>query len=219
MGHTRKDRSKKWLISRLKTSGSKRDYIANENYRDYRNSKKTRNLEDLPKQESYSKTFKFYNNKINYGLLVRFLRRNVGRDWESVHNEILERIPTKLSEYRDCIYWFVADQVELKDKHLWCRREQKFLVFEQRTEQKYSKSWDTEIYKEFYVDPETNTLKQIVLESTRATKNLTETELRKFREQEKKDRQVQKAHIKKINQEQMDKATKILRTHKSNGSL
>lgn len=146
----------------MKTSGSKRDHIINGNYADERHKKNDIEFEDLPAQESIKSTRKFYNAKINYGLLVRFLRGQVGNDWNEVYSEIISRIPTKLLDYKEMIFWFVADKVEFIDGRLWNKKSQQFI-------------WTGEIYKlvhfsqiktqpefkEFYVDPTTNKLVQI----------------------------------------------------------
>ena len=162
MSNTNKDRSKPWLISRLKTSGSKRAHYWQGHYRDTRNNKTSLALEDLPKLEAYAKTYKFYNGKINYGLLVRFLRGNIGEAWPLVQQEVYARIPTKLQEYKNCLYWFVADKVERREGRLWCMREQKYLILERSNT---STQWDKEIYKEFYVHPDTQTLEQTLFET------------------------------------------------------
>ena len=207
MSNTRKDRSKRWLISRLKTSGSKRDHFWQGHYRDTRNSKTDLELEDLPKRESYSKTFKFYNGKINYGLLVRFLRGNIGRDWDEVEQEVFARIPTRLQEFKNCLYWFVADKVESQAGGWWCKREQKYLIL---SNHRPSRKWNEEIYKEFYVHPETHTLEQVVLESKRKTKGLDQAALRKFKAEEKRQKQLNQQLQKAERQESIEKAQEAL---------
>lgn len=142
-----KNHNKRWLISKLKTSGSKRERLLSGDYSDTRNSKQQVAMEFLPTHEGMGKSMQFYNGKINYGLLVRFLRGNVGKEWKIVHEEILQRIPSNLSEYKECIYWFVADIIEVHDGKLWDRRTQKFL-------QSSTDGYVTLHYpKEFYVDP------------------------------------------------------------------
>lgn len=142
-----KNHNKRWLISKLKTSGSKREYVVSGDYSDTRNSKQVQSLEFLPTHEGMGKTMQFSNGKINYGLLVRFLRGNVGRDWKTVYEEIMLRIPTGLSEYKECVYMFVADLVETQNGELWDKREQLYL---RSPKDPYS---PLHIAKEFYVDP------------------------------------------------------------------
>ena len=154
--------NKRWLISRLKTSGSKRDHLANGNYADDRHLQKNSDLDDLPSHESIKTTHKFYNGKINYGLLVRFLRGQVGNDWDTVHSEIISRIPTKLLDYKEMIFWFVADKVEFIDGRPWNKKSQQFIW----TGEDYKAVHHTQIktqpeFKEFYVDPQTNKLIRI----------------------------------------------------------
>lgn len=78
----------------MKTSGSKRERVANGRYADERHLQDNFEFDELPKHESIKSTRKFYNGKINYGLLVRFLRGQVGNDWDVVYSEIISRIPT-----------------------------------------------------------------------------------------------------------------------------
>ena len=111
----------------MKTSGSKRDRILNGRYAEDWHLQKNKVSEELPSRESIKSTYKFYDNKINYGLLVRFLRTQVGNDWDEAYAEIISRIPTKLLDYKEMIYWFVADKVEIKDGRLWNKKTQKFI--------------------------------------------------------------------------------------------
>lgn len=147
-----KHHNKRWLISKLKTSGSKRERVINADYSDTRNSKREADLEYLPKHESIGKSSRFFNGKINYGLLLRFLRGKAGTDWKTVHEEIMQRIPTNLSEYKDCIYLFVADMVDKHNGKLWDRKSQKYL---RSPNDSFLALYET---KEFYVDPETGLL-------------------------------------------------------------
>ena len=111
----------------------------------------------MPKYEGMGRSFKFFNGKINYGLLVRFLRGKVGEDWQQVHAEILERIPTDLLEYKDCIQWFVADLVEKKQDGLWDKRAQKYL----KLAADEPSHWTAYEVKEFYVDPDSSLLVRV----------------------------------------------------------
>lgn len=147
----------------MKTSGSKRAYVINGRYADERHLQKLKDHEDLPQRESIKSTYKFFNGKINYGLLVRFLRGKVGEDWDNVHSEILARIPTKLLPYKKMIFWFVADQVEMIESKPWNKRTQQFIWTGEDVKKAY---WpnikDGPEYKEFYVDPATNKLVRIM---------------------------------------------------------
>lgn len=143
----------------MKTSGSKRDRILNGSYADDRHLQKNSEIENLPIHESIKSTFKFYNNKINYGLLIRFLRKQVGNDWDEVHSEIISRIPTKLLDYKDMIYEFVADKVEVRNGRPWNRKSQRFIwAGESIDTNTPGKMADNLEWKEFYVDPDTNKL-------------------------------------------------------------
>jgi len=55
--------NKRWLISKLKTSGSKRDHLVNGNYADDRNIKTDIKFEDLPGHESVKQTGNFLTEK------------------------------------------------------------------------------------------------------------------------------------------------------------
>jgi len=156
MSNKRDKHSKRWLISRLKTSGSKRRYVNDGDYADTRNSKKN-NEDELPTFEGMGQSLKFFNSKINYGLLIRFLRGKNGASWKEVQKEVSERIPTNLSEYKDCLKCFVADLIEKREDGLWDKREQKYLQL--NPNEPYD--WNIHISKEFYVDPETNILIKI----------------------------------------------------------
>lgn len=181
MSNKGKDKgSKKWLISRLKTSGSKKKYVESGDFADDRNSKRRQNWEDLPMREGMSKTFQFFNNRVNYGLLVRFLRGKVGQPWQEVHAEILARIPSNLQAYKDCTKWFVADLVEVKEGQLWDKREQKYLKLDHTSPDDFSRY----TYKEFYVNPNSGCLERIIKPSTKYTKTLSSVELRQFREEQ-----------------------------------
>ena len=86
-----------------------------------------KHVEDLPKYEGMGQARKFFNSRVNYGLLIRFLRGRIGDDWNEVHEEIMERIPSNLSEYRMCVEWFVADLVEEEENELFDKRDQRYL--------------------------------------------------------------------------------------------
>lgn len=154
--------NKRWLISRLKTSGSRRDRLMNGNYAADRHLQKNIGFDDLPSHESIKSTRKFYDGKINYGLLVRFLRGQVGNNWDDIYSEIISRIPTKLLDYKEMIFWFVADKVEIIDGRPWNKESQQFIWTEGHIESVHftERKMQPEL-KEFYVDPLTNKLIRI----------------------------------------------------------
>lgn len=206
MSNKSKNHGKKWLISRLKTSGSKRRYIPQYDYSETRNSKRNNDWENLPVQEGMGKSFKYFFSKINYGPLVRFLRGKVGCDWDEVHREILERIPTDLMEYKDCVQWFVADLVERREGWLWDKRENFFI----RTSP--DQPVDMTVPREFYVDPGNNTLVRISdFPSRRKTRGMDTDELRAFREEEQKAKLKQKRTNKSVKSNEADMVKAILK--------
>lgn len=176
-----KEYNKRWLISMMKTSGSKKKYAVNGSFSDERNTKKNKDIENLPNHESIGTTWKIYNGKLNYGLLVRFLRGQVGNDWDKIYSEILSRIPTKLLDYKEIVFWFVADKIELIDGHPYNKKSHKFIWTSEQVE--FNLIFDN---SDFYVCPVTNKLLRVKDKpSKKATKSLGKTELRKYRENEK----------------------------------
>lgn len=166
-----REHNKRWLISMMKTSGSKRSYVANGSYSDERGSKHIVDPDSLPQHESIKSTGKFYNGKINYGLLVRFLRGKIGQDWDEIYSEIISRIPIKLLDYKEMIYWFVADKVEFIDGRPWDKKIQQFIRTGEEYESVQFKHIKTRaVFKEFYVDPDTNKLVHIVQKSFKRVK-------------------------------------------------
>jgi len=143
----------------MKSSGSRRDHLVNGSFAEERNTKKYVDIENLPSHESIKRTYELYNGKINTGLLVRFLRGQIGNDWDVVYSEIIARIPAKLLDYKEIALWYVADKVEWKDGKLWNLRSQKhiFTGGDYIPINKSSKT-SSEEFVEFYVDPETNKL-------------------------------------------------------------
>jgi|JFJP01.2.fsa_nt_gi hypothetical protein len=190
-----KSDNKRWLISKMKTSGSKRQYLKNGSFSDERNTKKYQDIENLPNHESIGTTWKIYGGKLNYGLLVRFLRGQVGNDWDEVYSEIISRIPTKLLDYKEMVFWFVADKVELVDGHPLNKKNNKFIWTPEQGE--FNFDYDK---SDLYVCPVTNKLLKVEDKpSKRVTKCLEKTELRKYREVEKIEK------IKEARQKQEDK--------------
>jgi hypothetical protein len=157
-----REHNKRWLMSVMKTSGSKRERVINGRYADERHLQKTKEYDDLPSHQSIKTTEKVGNGKLNYGLLVRFLRHQIGNNWDDVYSEIISRIPTKLLDYKEMTFWFVSDKVEIIDGRPWDKKTQKFLwtgetfgpIFRGQGDQSPQ-------FREFYVDPTTNKLLHI----------------------------------------------------------
>ena len=160
----------------LKTSGSKREHLQNGNYSEERHLQKTFDIEDLPSHESIKATQKLYNGKVNLGPLVRFLRGQVGNNWDDIYSEIISRIPTKLLDHRDVVFWFVADKVAFVDGRPWNKKSQQFIW----TGEAVSASFHWTEFKsqpqfiEFYVHPGTNKLVQIEQKSFKRRQKKTE---------------------------------------------
>lgn len=191
MSNKGKNHSKKWLISRLKTSGSKKRWAYSEDYADERNSKRRKDWENLPSIEGIGRAFQFYNGRINYGLLVRFLRGKVGGHWPDIYEEIMERIPTNLSQYKDCVDLFVAQEVVHTEDGLWDKGSQKLVLVPEEDMKFPFMAYN---HKKFYVDPDTQRLCQVHISFNKhQTKDLDRDELRAFREEEQKEKQIAKA--------------------------
>jgi hypothetical protein len=154
--------SKRWLMSRLKTSGSKRKYIQNGSVAEERHSKRKLPFDELPNREPIKTTQKIYNGKLNLGPLVKFLRSKVGENWDEVYSEIIARIPTALLDYRKIIFWFVEDKVKFVDGRVWNTETQKFIWTDGAyVLRHYSEIHLSPEFREFYVDPNTNELMRI----------------------------------------------------------
>jgi hypothetical protein len=157
-----REHNKRWLISKLKSSGSKRERVDNGRYADERHLQKQADPEYLPHHESFRSTYKFYNGKINLGPLVRFLRTQAGNDWDAVYSAIISRIPTKLLEYKDVIDSIVATQVEIIDGKPWNKKEQKFIWTGEKVGPMHADTYQLHPqFIEFYVHPATNKLMRI----------------------------------------------------------
>lgn len=201
-----KEHNKRWLISKMKTSGSKRQYVVNGSFSDERNTKKYQDIENLPNHESIGSTWKVYNGKLNYGLLVRFLRGQVGNDWNEVYSEIISRIPTKLLDHKEIVFWFVADKIELIDEKPYNKKTNKFIWTPEQGD--YNFSFDN---SDFYVCPTTNTLLKVKDKPSRKeTKKLENDELKKYRENEKNNKRNEKKYNKEIDNEQTVTARELL---------
>jgi hypothetical protein len=199
-----REHNKRWLISRMQTSGSKRRNLANGSFSEERNTKKYLDIENLPQHESIKKTANLIHGKLNYGLLIRFLRGQVGNNWDDVYSEIIERIPTSLLDYRNIVFWFVANKIELKGGYPYNKETNKFIWTPEQGE--YNFSFDN---SDFYVCPLTNKLLRVEDKpSKRETKNLEKNELRKYRENEKNDR-LAEGKQKKENNVEIEKNTRV----------
>lgn len=198
--------NKRWLLSMMKTSGSKRRYLNNGSFSDERNTKKNQDIENLPHHESIGTTWKFSGAKINYGLLVRFLRGQVGNNWDEVYSEIVGRIPTKLLDNKEIIFRFVADKIEFIDGNPYNLKTNKFIWTSEQGEFNYD--FDN---SDFYVCPITNKLLRVEdIPSKSVTKNLEKIELRKYRENEKNKKIEEKKYKQETITEVKENTRKIL---------
>lgn len=154
-----KDLNKRWLISQMKTSGSKRVRIINPSYSETRQKYNNTDFEDIPSFESFSKQPQFYNGKINYDLLVRFLNGQINKNWDEVYSEILQRIPTKLMDYKEMIFWFVPDKVEIDGAKILNLKSQKYIYIE-NSDANSENLHQFDFFK-FYVNPIDNNLIKI----------------------------------------------------------
>jgi hypothetical protein len=155
-----REHNKRWLISMMKTSGSRKRYAINGRYADERHLKHKYRIDELPQHERIKNTWK--HGKINYGPLVRFLRGQVGNNWDDVYSEIISRIPTRLFDFKYMIFVFVADKVEFIDGRPWNKKSQQFIwTGEEIKPVHYTQIKQGPQRIEFYVDPNTNTLVRI----------------------------------------------------------
>lgn len=204
-----KEHNKRWLISRMKTSGSKRRYLVNGRFSDERNTKKYQDFENLPNHENIRTTWKLYNGKLNYGLLVRFLRGQVGKSWDDVYSEVVSRIPTKLLDHKEIVFWFVADKIEIIDNKPFNKKTNKFIWTPDQGD--YQLGFDT---SEFYVDPLTNKLFKVEDRATkRKTKGLDESSLREFKELEKSQKLNDKKSKQILKEQQVKLSQELLNEH------
>ena len=191
----------------MKTSGSKRRYVVNGSFSDERNTKKYQDIENLPNHESIGSTWKLYNGKLNYGLLVRFLRGQVGNNWDEVYSEIISRIPTKLLDYKEVVFWFVADKIELLDGKPYNKKTCKFIWTPEQGD--YNFSFDN---SDFYVCPTTNNLLKVEDKPSRKeTKKFENDELKKYRENEKNNKRNERKRTKETDNEQEVTVRELLR--------
>ncbi|HAA14376.1 MAG TPA: hypothetical protein DCE41_22920 [Cytophagales bacterium] len=142
-------------------------------------------MDEWPQKESMKGGKQFYNGKVHYGLLVRFLRTRVGENWDQIYHEVRERIPSDLLQHQQWVEWFVVVKVERRPEGLLDLRHQKYLITDTSQEHEFS----TYRYSEFYVDPDTNLLVRVAdRPSQRATKGMDAAELRAYRKEEEQER-------------------------------
>lgn len=177
-----KNYNKRWLLSIMKTSGSRRRDVYNGNYSDERNNKKYKDIENLPNHESIGKGWK-HRGILNYGLLVRFLNGQVGKNWDDVYSEVKSRIPTKLNEYQYILFKFVAINTEIVNGFPYNKQNNKFIWTKEQGD--FNFEFDN---SKFYVCPITKRMLKVEDKpSKRITKNMEKKELRKFRELNKQE--------------------------------
>lgn len=152
-----KEHNKRWLMSKLKSSGSRKRYLTNGSFSDDRNTKKYQNIENLPQYESIESTWKLYNGKINYGPLIRFLRTQVGNDWDDVYAEIIARIPTKIMYNKDVIFRLVATNVAIIDNKPFNQTSNQFIW----TPEQGTFNFNDFDMVDFYIEPSTNKLQKV----------------------------------------------------------
>lgn len=146
-----RNNSKRWLLSKLKSSGSKKKFDYAEDYKRQKTS--TDDMENLPKRESMHKSESNLRAKLNLGPLVKFLGSNLNKNWDHVYSEYCSRIPNELEFYKDIIYDFVADKVEIRENEIINLRTGKKIFIKGKT----TPSFNYE-YKKFFVHPESNLL-------------------------------------------------------------
>ena len=72
----------------------------------------------------------------------------------------MDRIPTKLLDYKEMVFWFVADKVEMKDGRPWNKRSQRFIWTGETIEPIHGLNPGPQ-FIEFYVHPHTNKLGRV----------------------------------------------------------
>jgi hypothetical protein len=172
-----------------------------------RNTKKYQSFENLPNKESIRRI----KSKSHHGkssLLVRFLKTQTGKDWNDIYSEIIKRLPKKIFYYKEIVFWFVADKVEIIDGVLYNKKTNK-------------KIWTPDVkdniyyeYFKFYVCPLSNNLLRINnTPSQKTTKKLNKGEHRKFIESRKNTKREYKEKRKKDNLEISIEVREILKKH------
>ncbi len=155
----KRNSSSKWSIS--KASYSKTSYFRvsfPDNYFMARKLKLQKRAIELPYRESFYKHKVRY--RINICLLKNFLYSYIGKDWNFVYSELVRRIPVKHFEFDYHLNRYVADKIEKREDGLWNSRTQKYLNKFKYHRRKFADNRDTAL---FYVDPDSNILKQVQL--------------------------------------------------------
>jgi hypothetical protein len=178
--------SKKWLVSRMKSSGSKNARVrGGPGYADSRNGKQSQGWEELPMRTSIRRDRSGFS-KLNTDLLVRFLHTQVGKSWTEVYAALMERIPTKLRYDLRFLDKIIAVKVVRQGDRWWDHRANCYVItrWEHLHERQYGSYWAP-----FLVDPETGTLqKNDCFGSRRATRSLNTAQLRRYREEERRSK-------------------------------
>lgn len=199
-----RNHGKKWLLSMLKSSGSRKKYAQSGDYSDERNNKfNSQDYDNLPFHESMKRTMKVSNGKINTNPLERFLRNNVGRDWDEIYSEIKARIPRKLLDYENIIFWFVSVKTEIVDGEV------------------YSLETDARMHYHFryLVHPLTNKLiykERNPCPKKNQTRDMDSKKLREFRENEKNNKRNRYKYWKDKEDEKQSQAEMKLKEHNRN---
>ncbi len=108
--------SKRWLLSKLKSSGSKKKFDYTKDYN--REKFVLDQFDGLPKHESMHRSDGNIKAKLNLGPLISFLASNVNKDWDFVYSEYCSRIPSELFFYKDIIFDIVADKIEFREDRI-----------------------------------------------------------------------------------------------------
>lgn len=146
--------SKRWLLSRLKSSGSKKKFDYTKDYN--REKFVLDHFEGLPKRESMHRSDGNIKAKLNLGPLINFLSSNVNKDWDFVYSEYCSRIPSELFFYKDIIFDLVADKTEFRESSIIdLKLGRPLLTKESRIIYNYFSN------KKFYVNPMNNLLIKI----------------------------------------------------------
>lgn len=139
-------KEEKWLLR--KSSGSKAKFQIKGDYA--KDKAADLNLHDeLPLRESV-KTASSY---LDMGLVKKWLKNYIDKDFDFVYAEFLKRIqPKYLAEYKHCIFWYTEPKANVSFDDdgnvygIWQGKKTKLPISMQSS---------------FYVDPESNLLKRI----------------------------------------------------------
>lgn len=147
---------KKWLLGK---SGHRRkmEYSSSERFRhskDRHEDPRVTDLEETPTRTSHRRQQWNKNDigRLDTRPLKRYLGANVGRPWNDVHSEILERIPEKYSQYRDVVLRFVFPEVEIRPEGIFVANDPRYPDYN-ITQGKQGRG-------AFYIHPVTKTLER-----------------------------------------------------------